>query len=472
MPEIATVILAAGEGKRMLSSTPKVLYPLCGRPMIDYPVALAGKVKARKVLVVTPKKRDNPVLGHLKKFKHVGFVFQEAPLGTGHAVRMCASKLNGFQGYVLILYGDDPLLTPATLNAFLSKVEEAKATLGLITVRMRDPSGYGRVVRSPAGEVLRIVEEKEATSEEKGIHEINTGIYAVRSGWLFGALKKLKSHPVMKEYYLTDIVEEAVREGETLLGYQGEGEEEFLGINSRQQLAKAEEVLRGRLVEHWMARRVRFADPRHVYLDADVTIGEETHIDPFVFLYGKTRIGRGCMVECGAVLKDMTVGDNVHIKPYCVMEESRIAKGAQVGPFARIRPGSVVGEAARVGNFVELKKAKLGPGVKANHLTYLGDAEIGAGTNVGCGTITCNYDGVKKHPTKIGKKVFVGSDVQFVAPVKIGDGAYIGAGSTITENVPAKALAIARGRQVNKKNWATGRSREARGKKHGRRHAS
>lgn len=454
MPEITAIILAAGEGKRMLSTLPKVLCPLAGKPLIDYCLSLASRIGARPITVVTADKKENPVEEHLKNFLKIKIVRQKRPAGTGHAALAAVQSLNGFHGTVLILYGDDPLLKPATLKNFLAKFQETGATLGFITTRMKNPSGYGRVVRDSSGEVLRIVEEKEATGEEKNIHEINTGIYAVRADWLLTALKNLKKHPVTGEYYLTDIVDQAVRDNQKLLGYMGEDEEEFLGINSKKQLAQAQAVLQERLIDEWMEKGVVFLDPRHVWLDADVKIGAESVIHPNVFLRGKTSVGKNCVIECGAVLTDMTVGDGVHIKPYCVLEGSVLEDEAAVGPFARLRPGSRVGKKGRVGNFVEMKKASLGPGAKANHLSYLGDAEIGAETNIGCGTITCNYDGVKKHLTKIGKKVFVGSDVQFVAPVRIGDGATIGAGSTITEDVPANALAIARSRQVNKPGWA------------------
>ncbi len=454
MFEITSIILAAGEGKRMKSALPKVLHPVCGRPAIDYSVQLAQKLGSKKILTVVSKLKSDLVLQHLKNFKDLKIVFQSSPMGTGHAVQSCVTSLNGSKGYVLILYGDVPLIQEKTLKQFLNLVSLEKATLGLITTVTQEPQGYGRIVRDSSAKVLRIVEEKEASQTEKQIQEINTGIYAVKTDWLLQTLKKLKPHPVSGEYYLTDIVEAAIQNREPMVSMTCNGLGEFLGINTRKQLSEAIELMKDRLIEKWMTEGVTFIDPRHVYIDSDVTIGQECVIHPQVYLQGKTEIGKNCVIECGAVLKDMVVGDNVHIKPYCVLEESIIESEAQIGPFARLRPGSQVGKKARVGNFVELKKTKLGAGAKANHLSYLGDADIGAETNVGCGTITCNYDGVKKHPTKIGKKVFVGSDVQFVAPVKVGDGAYIGAGSTITEDVPSGALAIARQRQVNKKGWA------------------
>lgn len=455
MPEIATVILAAGEGTRMHSTLPKVLHPVCGRPMIDYSLDLARSLHSKKVVVVTPPQKKNGVEEHLKNGSHIEAVPQSKPKGTGHAVMVCETALKNFQGTILILYGDCPLIQSTTLRAFLDHLQEADATFGFISAKLPDPSGFGRVVRDGSGEVLRVVEEKEASPGEKAIHEANVGIYGVQREWLFSTLKKLKPHPVTREYYLTDVIEWAVKDHIRMVGFRGEEPEQFLGINSRRHLSLAEEILRRRLVEHWMERGVSFIDPRQVYLEADVHIGADTVVHPQVQLKGKTWIGNHCLIEAGAVLKNMIVGDAVHIHPYCVLEESAIAKEAQIGPFARLRPLSQVGPKAKVGNFVELKKTKLGAGAKANHLTYLGDAEIGDESNIGCGTITCNYDGQKKHPTKLGKRVFVGSDVQFVAPIQVGDDAYIGAGSTITEDVPAKALAVARSRQINKHSWVS-----------------
>lgn len=454
MHEIATIILAAGKGERMHSNIPKVLHPLCGKPMIDYSLGVAKSIKGKSILVVTPKQADNRVDQYLKNGSNIRVVHQTERQGTGGAVMACSAFLQNFHGRVLILYGDCPLLQSETLQKFLQHLSETDATLGFISAKLNDPTGYGRILRDAQGEVLRVVEEKEATPSEKSLRESNMGVYGVQSEWLVNTLKKLKPHPIKNEYYLTDIIEQAVSEKQKLVGFLGEEPQEFLGINSRKQLASAEEILRKRFVEHWLERGVSFVDPKQVYIEADVHIGVDTLIAPQVYLQGKTKIGKNCRLDCGAILKDVTIEDGVHIKPYSVLEESHVAKEAQVGPFARVRPASHIGPRARVGNFVELKRTTLEAGVKANHLSYLGDAHIGSETNIGCGTITCNYDGVKKHPTKIGKKVFVGSDVSLVAPVKIGDGAYIGAGSTVTQDVPKDSLAIARARQVNKAGWA------------------
>ncbi len=458
MPEISVVILAAGAGKRMKSDLPKVLHPLCGLPMIEHVLKSAHAVRAKQTIVVASKKSD-PVSQYFRNNSKIKIAYQGQALGTGHAVHSAEKFLKRSKGYVVILYGDDPLVKPETLRKFVDTVVKEKKTLGFVTAILPNPFGLGRIVRNPMGDAEKVVEEKEATEEIKKIKEINTGIYCVQSEWLLQTLKKLEKHPVTGEYYLTDIVEEAIAEGVRVLGFVGEDPDEFCGINNRKELARADEIIRGRLIEYWFSKGVAFIDPRHVYLDATVTIGEGSLIYPQTFLYGKTKIGKNCLIDSGSILRDMVVGDGVTIKPYCVLEESVLEKEAVVGPFARLRPHSHVGPRAHIGNFVELKKTKIGKGAKANHLSYLGDAVIGEEANIGCGTITCNYDGVKKYPTKIGKKVFVGSDVSLVAPVTIGDGATIGAGSIITDNVPPGALAIARQRQINKKNWAKKRKK-------------
>lgn len=458
MVEFSTIILAGGLGKRMRSNLPKVLHPICGRPMIDYPLELANVLGSRQILVVTPGKK-NGINVYLKQYSKVCQVGQKSPLGTADAVLSCQRWIHGSEETLLILSGDTPLLQAGTIQTFLKRFEALQATVGFISTQIGNPTGYGRVMRDADGDIQGIVEEAEATEQIKGIREINAGIYVVKKKWLFSVLKGLEPHRMTGEYYLTDIIGKAVEEREPLLGFLHEAPMEFLGVNSRKQLAFAEAEMRHRWIDHWMARGVTFLDPQQVYLDAETTIGQDSVIYPQVYLRGKTTIGRNCVVANGVVLRDAILGDSVHVKPYSIVEESRIDNEAEIGPFARLRPGTEIGKKARVGNFVELKKTKLGAGAKANHLAYLGDADIGAETNIGCGTITCNYDGEKKHPTKIGKNVFVGSDVQFVAPVTVGSGAYIAAGSTITKDVPSGSLGIARERQINKTGWVKKKKR-------------
>lgn len=450
--DIAVIILAAGQSKRIQSKHPKVLHRICGLPLLEFPLRLAATLKAKPVVVVVPKK-PNPISDYLSDHKSVRQVVQTEALGTGHAVAQAESALRGFFGTVLILSGDVPLLRLETLRAFVTQVTQQKRVLGLLTTHVPNPTGYGRIVRDVSGQITAIVEEKEADESVRTLTEINPAIYCVQKSWLFAALKKLKRHTTSGEYYLTDIIAEAVAQGESIESGLIENFQECLGVNTRAELAAAQSILQQKIIEGWLSKGVSFVDPRNTTVDADVQIGPETLIHPNVSLRGQTRIGKNCVMDVGVVLTDTVVADEVVIKPYSVLESSRVGFQSQIGPFARLRPGATLKSGVRVGNFVEIKKSLLEKGVKINHLSYIGDASIGSGTNVGCGTITCNYDGAQKHRTVIGSGVFVGSDVQFVAPIKVGQGAVIGAGSTITENVPAKALALARSRQVNKKSW-------------------
>ncbi|MBI4125861.1 MAG: bifunctional UDP-N-acetylglucosamine diphosphorylase/glucosamine-1-phosphate N-acetyltransferase GlmU [Deltaproteobacteria bacterium] len=451
MKKLAIIVLAGGLGTRMKSLLPKVLHPLAGKPLLSYPVAIARAIKAKPVLVVVP-----PRVRRIHEFVHeVGAtaIIQSRPLGTAHAVAATETKLKDFRGCVVILSGDVPLLRIETVTALIKSVEKKQATLGLTTMRLDDPGMYGRIVRDRDGEIVRIVEARDASSEELNIREVNAGVYCVDKDWLFDALRRVKSDNAKQEYYLPDILSLAVAEGKGVTTFLTPDPDEVLGINTRVDLARVGRILRRRINHGHMLRGVTIWDEDDTSIDEGITIGEDTTILPTTFLVGKTKIGRNCLIEHGVSIKDTIIGDGVTIKAMSVVEGSRIAPGATIGPFARIRPESVIGAKVRVGNFVEIKKSVLCEGAKANHLTYLGDASVGKGTNVGCGTITCNYDGHAKHRTIIGEKVFVGSDVQFVAPVRVGAGATIGAGSTITGNVPAKALALARAKQVVVKGW-------------------
>ena len=450
---IAVIILAAGESKRILSSRSKVLHELCGLPLVEYPIRLAKSLQAKPVICVTPK-FPNGLVDYLKKFPFVSPVPQNRADGTGGAVAVVEKVLSRFSGYVLILSGDVPLLDKSMVASFVKETIRKKAKIGLITTKVPNPKGYGRMIRDIGNQILKIVEDKNADAKELEINEINAGIYCVDKQWLFDSIKRITPNGKTREKYLTDLVSIAISEGREVFGFEGKNFQEFLGINTRQELAESGRLLQNQIVQKWLSRGVGFVDPRHVYIDYDVSLGEDTLIYPNVFLRGKTKIGKRCLIDTGSVLTDAVVAEEVHIKPYSVIEKSRIGKGGVVGPFSRLRPETNLKENVRVGNFVEVKKSILHQGTKANHLSYIGDATVGKETNIGCGTITCNYDGFQKHRTVLGEKVFVGSDVQFVAPVRVGKGAVIGAGSTITDNVPSYALALARGRQLNKKNWA------------------
>ncbi|MBI1910287.1 MAG: bifunctional UDP-N-acetylglucosamine diphosphorylase/glucosamine-1-phosphate N-acetyltransferase GlmU [Deltaproteobacteria bacterium] len=435
----------------MRSSIPKVLHPLAGRPLIDYPLALVQRLGVQKKIVVIGH-AGQAVKRAVGKTKGLTFVTQHQQKGTAHAVGMTQKVLRNFEGDLLILYGDVPLLRESTLRRLIATYKKEEAALGLLTAFVENPTGYGRILRARNGFVRGIVEEKEATPEEKGIREINTGVMIVEAGSLFEALRQIQKSRVTQEFYLTDLVRHFVSEGLKVAAVPA-GEEEAWGVNNPMELARAEGVLRQRIVEGWINRGVRFIDPERSTLDEEVVIGEGTEVAPNCTLLGKTRVGRSVRIETGVVLRSAVIGDHVHLKPYTVVTESRIASGAVIGPFAHIRPGSVIGEKAHIGNFVETKKTVIGKGSKANHLTYLGDAVIGRDVNVGAGTITCNYDGFAKHKTILADGVFVGSDTQFVAPVKIGKGGWIGAGTTVTKNVPAGSLAISRVEQNNILNW-------------------
>jgi bifunctional UDP-N-acetylglucosamine pyrophosphorylase/glucosamine-1-phosphate N-acetyltransferase len=456
MKSLAAVILAAGKGTRMKSRIPKVLHPLAGLPMIHYPIELARSLGADPIVVVVGYAAQS-VQQALDGYG-LRFVVQDPQLGTGHALGFARVLLEEGVKDLLILSGDVPLLTEETLRAMVSCHRSHRGALTLLCGRMEDPTGYGRILRDGKGRVVRIVEEKDATDEERAIQEVNAGVYCAKARPLFRALEGLSRDNVQGEYYLTDAVEILASEGvET---YETSNPEEFLGINDRMELAHAEEVLQWRLRRHWMREGVTLRDPDSVYLDWRAVIGRDTVLGPNVEVRGGSRIGENCRIEAGCVLEDVELEDEVTVRPWCVIQGSRVEAGSTIGPFAHIRPGSRIGPSARIGNFVEVKNSRVGRGTKAAHLSYLGDAEVGEDVNIGAGTITCNYDGRFKHRTVIEDEVFVGSDTQLVAPVRVGRGALIGAGSTITKDVPAEALAVARARQVNLQGKARRRTKK------------
>ena len=452
MPEkIAAVILAAGQGTRMKSDLPKVLHRVAGKAMLAYVVEAALALQACPII---------PVVGHgadevrdAMSNQDLRFALQAEQLGTGHALLCAEEALNGFSGELLLLCGDVPLLQKKTLQALIDHHRQHAACVTILTADMDNPAGYGRIIRGAEG-VDRIVEEKDATNSERQVREINTGIYLFRAPQVFSLLRDVDKCNAQGEYYLTDVVAAARQAGERVEALLIDDAEEAMGINDQVQLAESGGIMRQRINNAHQLAGVTLVDPAATYIDADVTIGAGTVIHPGVHLRGRSKVGSGCEIEPGAVVTDCSIGDRVHIKPGSVLSESSVGNDCAIGPMAHLRPGTVLAGSNKIGNFVETKKAVIGEKSQASHLTYIGDASLGKNVNVGCGTITCNYDGVNKHQTTIGDDVFVGSDVQFVAPVTIGRGSLIGAGSTITMDVPADALAISRVEQKNIAGWA------------------
>jgi bifunctional UDP-N-acetylglucosamine pyrophosphorylase/glucosamine-1-phosphate N-acetyltransferase len=450
MSKIHAVVLAAGQGTRMKSKLYKVLHPVCGKPMVQHVVDTLASVQVEDIVVVVGYGADavRATLG-----ERVTYAFQAEQLGTAHAVQQAAPFLKEKQGTTFILCGDTPLLSAQTLTSLLHYHEQQQAAATVLTAVFSDPTGYGRIVRDDAGEVLRIVEHKDATPEERAIREVNTGIYCFDNQKLLQALKQVKNDNAQGEYYVTDCIGILREAGEKVVAFEAADPDETMGVNDRVQLSKAEAYMRKRIALHHMKNGVTIIDPATTYIEADVTIGQDTVIQPGTFLRGRTTVGADCVIGPQADLTDVNVEDGVSIS-YTVMVEAQVAAQATVGPFAYVRPGSEIGPHVKIGDFVELKNAKIGKGTKVPHLSYVGDAEIGEGVNIGCGTITVNYDGAAKHKTIVGDGAFIGCNTNLIAPVKVGRGAYVAAGSTINQDVPDEALAIARERQVNKLGYA------------------
>jgi bifunctional UDP-N-acetylglucosamine pyrophosphorylase/glucosamine-1-phosphate N-acetyltransferase len=465
---LAVVVMAAGLGKRMRSKQVKVLHPVAGQAMVLYSVGLGLRVAGDRVAVVVGHQADlvRQVIDRAMSGKNggcpVALVEQRKQLGTGHAVLQSrpvfAVGKRGAPSSYLILNGDVPLLQEATVRELLRVHEAERATVTILTAVLEDASGYGRVVRVHAGGgISRIVEDCDANAEEQAVREINVGTYVVDGEFLFSALEKLDPRNAQGEYYLTDIIHLAAEQGRRVTAVVLDNPDEGLGVNTRRQLAEAEQVVRKRIRDRWLDAGVTMIDPASTWIDAAVTIGKDTVLYPNVMLEGTTAIGEDCVLRSHTRLTNCIVGKGVEILDHCLFADSHIEDDAHLGPFVHLRPGVVVRKKAKVGNFVEMKKTDLGEGSKANHLSYLGDAKIGKGVNIGAGTITCNYDGVRKFQTVIEDEVFLGSDTQLVAPVTVGAGAIIAAGTTVTEDVPADALAIARVPQVNRAGWAARR---------------
>ncbi len=449
--------MAAGKGTRLKSRRPKVLHEIGGKPLLGHVIAAASRI--------VPPGDIYTVIGHQAEHVReavastgVRFVEQVEQRGTGHAIQCAQAAIAGYDN-ILVLSGDVPLIRPETIQAVWSFHQAEQAAMTILTAAPENPTGYGRIVRKAAGsaDVEAIVEQKALAPQQQSIREINSGIYAFQTAPLLAHLARLTTDNAHGELYLTDMAGLLRAAGERVVAIQAAEAAEVLGANTIAELVALDATMRAATASRLMASGVTIFRPETCVIDAEVEIAPDTIIEPFVQLLGRTRIGGDCRIRSYSVIENCALGNDVLVRQSCVLADSTVDNGARIGPFAHVRPGSEIGEDVHIGNFVETKKAKLGKGAKANHLTYLGDAVIGSRTNVGAGVITCNYDGVHKHTTHIGEGVFVGSDSTLVAPVSIADGAYIGAGSCITRDVPAGALAVGRARQVTKEGWAEAR---------------
>ena len=458
MADLHIVVLAAGKGTRMKSSVPKVLHRVAGKPMIDYVLDTAARLAPRTTTVVLGHQLD-ALKAVLAAHPSLGIVVQEPQRGTAHALLATESALQGASGIMVLLSGDVPLLSAATLKTLVERHKVTGAAATVVTAFVEDPTGYGRIVRS-GEEIARIVEEKDSSPAERGIREINAGIYAFTLDGLFDAVRSIATDNAQGEYYLPDLVAVYRRRGLGVETITVSRPDEIQGINSRSELAAVSRIVRQAKNTALMAAGVTIEDPATTYIDGGVEIGPDTVIHPCVTIAGRTAIGSGCEIHSGVQVVDSRIGDRVTIRNHCVIAGASIANDATVGPFTHLRPEVSIGERAKVGNFVEMKSTVLGAGSKAMHLSYLGDTVIGTNVNVGAGTITCNYDGARKHKTTIGDGAFIGSDTQLIAPVTVGEGAYVGTGTTIREDVPAGALAVSAGKQRNIEGWVEQRKKK------------
>src|SRR5271156_2783511 len=456
--DTSIVILAAGKGTRMHSALAKVLHRAGGRPLIEHVLRACQPLKPAQILAVVGHQADD-VSAVVAPFP-AQTILQQPQRGTGHALQVARRAIRRSAKFALVVPGDAPLLRAETLTTLLDTHRRGEAAATILSAELSDPTDYGRVVRDSEGRVQAVVEEKAATPEQRAIREVNSSIYCFTLEKLWPCLAALRPNNAHRELYLTDAIALLRQRNERVLAQVAPDANEILGCNTRANLADVDRIFRARKAAELMEAGVTIYLPETVLIDPEVTAGPDTVIEPGVQLLGKTRIGARCQIRTGSILRDMRIDDNAIVGPHSNLNSSRVGTGAQVGPFARLRPGADIRAGAHIGNFVEVKNSVVHEGAKANHLSYLGDASIGAGANIGAGTITCNYDGVAKYETKIGARVFIGSDTALVAPVRVGDGAYVAAGSVITENVPADALALARGRQVNKLGWAKARRRE------------
>ncbi|OKL35771.1 bifunctional UDP-N-acetylglucosamine diphosphorylase/glucosamine-1-phosphate N-acetyltransferase GlmU [Domibacillus mangrovi] len=449
MTNIYAVILAAGQGTRMKSKLYKVLHPVCGKPMVEHVIDQISGLHTEQIVTIVGHGADK-VKAQLGE--RSAYALQEEQLGTAHAVIQAEPMLSGKEGCTLVVCGDTPLIQTSTMEALVNHHAETGAKATILTAIAEKPDGYGRIIRGTDNSVSRIVEHKDATGEERSIKEINTGTYCFDNKALFEALKNVSNENVQGEYYLPDVIEILKAAGEIVSAYQTDSFNETLGVNDRVALSEAERIMRSRINEHHMRAGVSIIDPLNTYIGPDVEIGTDTVIYPGTILSGKTSIGGDCVIGPNTEVSDCAIGDRTVIRQ-SVTFNSEIGANVNIGPFAHIRPESFIHDEVKIGNFVEIKKAVFGKGSKASHLSYIGDAEIGSDVNIGCGSITVNYDGENKFLTKIEDGVFIGCNSNLVAPVTVKKGAYVAAGSTITNEVPEEALAIARSRQVNKENY-------------------
>ncbi|MFC5714454.1 bifunctional UDP-N-acetylglucosamine diphosphorylase/glucosamine-1-phosphate N-acetyltransferase GlmU [Thalassorhabdus alkalitolerans] len=450
MSDRFAVILAAGQGTRMRSDLYKVLHPVCGKPMVQHVVEQVRHAGLSEIVTI---------VGHGAEMvkDHLGdrssYALQEEQLGTGHAVEQAENQLAGRDGITVVLCGDTPLLTAETITDLMDHHEKTSAKATILTAKADDPTGYGRILRDEkSGVVTRIVEHKDANDTERAVKEINTGTYCFDNKSLFKALKQVENNNVQGEYYLPDVIEILKEQGETISAWQTEDFTETIGVNDRVALSKAEQAMKRRINENWMRQGVTLLDPDNTYISSEAEIGRDTVLSPGVIITGRTKIGEKCTIGPHSELIDSTIGNSTHIKQ-SVVADSEVGNNVNIGPFAHIRPQSQISDEVKIGNFVEVKKSSMDKGSKASHLSYIGDAEVGTNVNLGCGSITVNYDGSSKHLTKIENDAFIGCNSNLIAPVTVGEGAYVAAGSTITDDVPGKALSIARARQTNKENF-------------------
>jgi len=459
---LGVILLAAGQGTRMKSSLPKVLHPLGGKPLFLHPLGTAQRLEPERVAVV---------IGHgagavrdAYDRNDVIWITQEKQLGTGHAVLSAQRAFGDFSGDILILSGDVPLIEEQTLAAMIKTHRESEAALTLMTACLETPAGYGRILRNERGVISGTIEEKDATESQKRIREVNVGVYVVAARFLFAALAAVKNDNRQKEYYLPDIVTIGLAQGRKIATVSIADPREMRGINTREELAQMEKTLQERINRKWMDGGVTLKDPQTTYIDEGVAIGKDTVIGPNTHLLGATVVGERCRIDGSAYLTDVKIGDEVHVKFAVVAASSQIESGAIIGPFAHLRPGNSLGRNVHIGNFVEAKAATIGAGTKANHLTYLGDCTIGRDSNIGAGTITCNYDGFKKYRTTIGDRVQVGSDTTLVAPISLGDDVYVATATTVRNDVPTGALVFNEREERVREGWTERKRKKMREK--------